>query len=227
MTEARRLLARLHVLDRQLVDRDGQLAGRVDDVELAVPEDGSPPHVAAILSGPGTLGRRLGGRLGRLAEKVSLRLTGDPPGTGRIPIESVADLGSHITLSRGRRPRQPPGRALGRGDRHPQAARWWVVMKLSEVLGAKVVTTDGVELGKVRDIWLRQDGPLLGLWGHALRIDALVVSRHTIGFDLGLRHGSIEGPKVLMALARRLPEPRTIPWDQVISLGQPTVVRAR
>ena len=100
-------------------------------------------------------------------------------------------------------------------------------MKLSEVLGAKVVTTDGVELGKVRDIWLRQDGPLLGLWGHALRIDALVVSRHAIGFDLGLRHGSIEGPKVLMALARRLPEPRTIPWDQVISLGQPTVVRAR
>jgi hypothetical protein len=100
MTEARRLLAGLHLLDRQLVDRDGRLAGKVDDVELSDPDDEAPPHVVAILSGPGTLGRRLGGRLGRLAEKVSLRLTGDPPGTGRIAIESVADFGSHITLSR-------------------------------------------------------------------------------------------------------------------------------
>jgi hypothetical protein len=99
VTEARRLLAGLHLLDRQLVDREDRFAGKVDDVELSDPEDGSPPHVVAILSGPGTLGRRLGGRLGRLAEKVSLRLTGDPPGTGRIKIEAVADFGSHLTLS--------------------------------------------------------------------------------------------------------------------------------
>jgi sporulation protein YlmC with PRC-barrel domain len=99
-------------------------------------------------------------------------------------------------------------------------------MKLSEVLGSEVVTTDGVALGKVRDVWLRQDGPMLGLWGHALRIDALVVSRHGIGFDLGVRHGPVEGPRVLLALARLLPRSRTIPWDQVVSLGPTTVVRA-
>jgi sporulation protein YlmC with PRC-barrel domain len=99
-------------------------------------------------------------------------------------------------------------------------------VKLSEVLGTKVVTTDGVELGKVRDVWLRQDGPMLGPWGHALRIDALVVSRNGVGSDLGLRHGPVEGPKLLLVLARLLPPSRTIPWDQVVSLGETTVVRA-
>lgn len=93
------MLAGLHLLDRQLVDRDGNFAGKVDDVELSDPDDGTAPHVVAILSGPGTLGRRLGGRLGRVAETVALRLTADPPGTGRIDITAVADFGSHITLN--------------------------------------------------------------------------------------------------------------------------------
>ena len=97
-------------------------------------------------------------------------------------------------------------------------------MKLSEVLGTKVVTVEGVDLGTVRDVWLRQDGPMLGPWGHALRVDALVVSRHGIGFDLGIHHGAVEGPRLLLALARLLPRSRTIPWDEVVSLGPTTVV---
>jgi hypothetical protein len=46
------LEAGLHLLDRQLVDSDGRLAGKVDDLEIELPEGGSP-LVTAILAGPG------------------------------------------------------------------------------------------------------------------------------------------------------------------------------
>ncbi len=56
----------LRLLDRQVVDPDGYLVGKVDDLELTVPADGGPPYVTAILCGPAALGPRLGGVLERL-----------------------------------------------------------------------------------------------------------------------------------------------------------------
>jgi hypothetical protein len=55
--------AALHLLDRQLVDVDGEPVGKVDDLELTEQADGAP-FVSAILSGPGALGPRFG-RWGR------------------------------------------------------------------------------------------------------------------------------------------------------------------
>src|SRR4029450_8950181 len=52
------LEAGLHLLDRQLIDADGRLAGKVDDLELEFPEGGGPPVVTAILVGPGGSPRR-------------------------------------------------------------------------------------------------------------------------------------------------------------------------
>ena len=66
--------AGLHLLDRQLVDKDGRLAGKVDDLELTFPEGGGPPQVTAILAGPGALSRRIGGRFGSWLEAVANRL---------------------------------------------------------------------------------------------------------------------------------------------------------
>src|ERR671923_285859 len=66
----RALEAGLQLLDRQLIDKDGRLAGKVDDLELELPEGGGPPVVTAILSGPGALSRRVGGRLGAWLEVV-------------------------------------------------------------------------------------------------------------------------------------------------------------
>ncbi|HWJ62188.1 MAG TPA: hypothetical protein VNS19_09460 [Acidimicrobiales bacterium] len=92
----------LELLDRQLVDSGGDQAGKVDDLELTELEDGSFV-VTAILSGPGALGPRLGGRLGMAVAALFERLHPDTDADpARIPFGSVKDLGSHITLSRSR-----------------------------------------------------------------------------------------------------------------------------
>ncbi|HEX2698583.1 MAG TPA: hypothetical protein VHM89_00060 [Acidimicrobiales bacterium] len=95
----RQLWAVLHLLDRQLVDREGRMAGKVDDLELAVDETSGQLHVAAVLSGPGALAQRLGWhRLGgwlRSAHAAVSPGDGDPV---RIPFNVVSDIGDHITL---------------------------------------------------------------------------------------------------------------------------------
>ena len=82
----------------QIVDAHGRLAGKVDDLELT-PPDHDPagrPVVTAILSGRGALARRLGGRLGRLADVLSRRLVPHlhhlPDGTTEIPWEAVRSV---------------------------------------------------------------------------------------------------------------------------------------
>jgi sporulation protein YlmC with PRC-barrel domain len=92
--------AGLHLLDRQLVDKDGRLAGKVDDLELTFPEGGGPPQVTAILAGPGALSRRLGRRFGAWLEAVANRLRdGDDDHPARVPFAVVKQIGSAIDLS--------------------------------------------------------------------------------------------------------------------------------
>jgi sporulation protein YlmC with PRC-barrel domain len=94
------LHAELDLLDRQLVDKDGRLAGKVDDLELELPEGGGPPTVTAILAGPGALSRRLGGRFGAWLEAVANRLReGDERRPARIPFGVVKEVGSAVALS--------------------------------------------------------------------------------------------------------------------------------
>lgn len=90
--------AALHLLDRQLVDRDDVLCGKVDDVELTEADDGNV-YASAILCGPGALLERtgftrLGGWLRRFAA-ASYPWDGDP---GRVGFEHVVDLGDHVEL---------------------------------------------------------------------------------------------------------------------------------
>jgi hypothetical protein len=97
---ARWLQLQLQLVDHQMVDRDGWLCGNIDDLEIEVPDDGSTPYVAAILSGPAALAPRLGGRLGGWVSRVHRRLHPDTdPGPVRIPWARVADIGSHVTLA--------------------------------------------------------------------------------------------------------------------------------
>jgi sporulation protein YlmC with PRC-barrel domain len=94
--------AALRLLDRQIIDRDGQLVAKVDDIELAEREDGRL-EVTALLTGPGALGPRLGGRLGRWTVAVWRRLHPDVrPQPGRIPFGDVTGIDSAVHVGRRR-----------------------------------------------------------------------------------------------------------------------------
>jgi hypothetical protein len=102
MAHHRTLDAGLHLLDRQLVDCNGRLAGNVDDLELELPDDGGPPVLVAIVSGPGALAERIGGKIGNAWAALHRRLRpGTEPGTGPdlISFADVKKLSSQIDLA--------------------------------------------------------------------------------------------------------------------------------
>jgi sporulation protein YlmC with PRC-barrel domain len=95
--------AHLELLDRQIVDHDGRLVAKVDDVELEEREDGRIV-VSALLTGPGALGPRIGGALGSISTAAWSRLSGrDKDDPKRIEIGAVNDVGTAITLTVSRR----------------------------------------------------------------------------------------------------------------------------
>jgi hypothetical protein len=95
-------------------------------------------------------------------------------------------------------------------------------MLLSELLGALVVTTDGDELGRVRDVVLVQDGPT-GANGRAgLRLHALAVGRRSFGSRLGYTQETVQGPWLLRRLLRR--PPRLVAWPAVVQRDEHRVV---
>jgi sporulation protein YlmC with PRC-barrel domain len=90
------MLVGFHLLDRQIVDRDGLLVGKVDDVEFS---DDDPPRVVALLLGPQPLGQRMGGWLGRVVSDVARRLHPDSePIPTRIAYELVARVDTAVRL---------------------------------------------------------------------------------------------------------------------------------
>jgi hypothetical protein len=98
-------------------------------------------------------------------------------------------------------------------------------VRLSELLDRSVVTADGRSLGKVRDVRLVQDGPILaGGTQAALRVEAVIVSRGWRGVRLGYLRGEVRGPWVLRAIFGRLERParaislRDLVWDDEQSL---------
>jgi sporulation protein YlmC with PRC-barrel domain len=95
----RQLYAALHLLDRQLIDREGRLCGKVDDLELTETEDGQC-YVSALVSGPGALWYRLGRhRVGIWLRSRLGSSFGDTPHPDRVPMRRVSDIGAAVTLS--------------------------------------------------------------------------------------------------------------------------------
>ncbi|CAL9383659.1 hypothetical protein [Nocardiopsis dassonvillei] len=86
------------VLDRQIVDRDGQPVGKADDVEFSW-EEGASPTMAALLTDSAALGPRLSGRLGRLWRTVLRRLRPSEHEPVRIPVGDVEDFSPTTRLS--------------------------------------------------------------------------------------------------------------------------------
>ena len=83
--------AALRLLDRQVIDSDGAFVCNVDDLEVDVPAAG-PPRVVALLTGPGVLGPRTGGFIGRWMVATWRRLSPDAdPRPGRIDVHLIAE----------------------------------------------------------------------------------------------------------------------------------------
>jgi len=95
-----------HVVDKELLDRDGLRGGKVDDLvlEIAAPTDGElpPPRVVALVSGPFALARNLPRPL-RWAACVVYRLLGIvDPRPVEIPWARITaiDVVVHVDLDR-------------------------------------------------------------------------------------------------------------------------------
>ncbi|MGZ4136755.1 MAG: hypothetical protein ACXVPX_04210 [Actinomycetota bacterium] len=91
--------AALQLLDRQIVDVNGELAGKVDDLELTFSDEpGTPPYASAILTGPGALSHRIGGRIGVWIDQAHRRLSEDPRPPS-ISFGVVKRIDNHLELS--------------------------------------------------------------------------------------------------------------------------------
>ena len=99
-------------------------------------------------------------------------------------------------------------------------------MRLSDLLGAEVVDETGASAGRVHDVRLVQDGPLVGGFGAALRLDGLVVGRRAIGTRLGFERGNtMKGPLPVRLLAGWLHhDGRYVEWRRIRSI-EPNLVR--
>jgi sporulation protein YlmC with PRC-barrel domain len=95
-TGGRELDLQLHLMDRQVVDPDGRFVCKVDDLELAIGDDGHP-YITTILIGPRALGPRIPGRLGHWFQAIGARLadTEQPPS---IDFGHVKDIGDDIRV---------------------------------------------------------------------------------------------------------------------------------
>ena len=91
--------AGLELLDRQVIDVEGRMAGKCDDLRFAFPEGGGIPYVDAILAGPGALASRIGGRPGRWLASIHARLQErDAEGPASIGFGVVVRIGSAIDV---------------------------------------------------------------------------------------------------------------------------------
>jgi sporulation protein YlmC with PRC-barrel domain len=99
VTGGRIMYAGLHLLDRQILDREGRLAGNVDDLQLERDEHTGQLFVTALLTGPGVLSQRWGLlRWGDWVRKVHATMWPRDDDPAVIPMGRVSEFGNHITV---------------------------------------------------------------------------------------------------------------------------------
>jgi sporulation protein YlmC with PRC-barrel domain len=184
--------ASLHLLDRQVVDCEGLLVCKVDDVELT--DFASVPlKVTGLLAGSAALVPRMSVHHGRRFLRYWTKLgveKGDRELPYRIGLEDIESLGSDVRLSVHRK-----GYLRRQEDEGPGVRR-----RLSDLQGAHVSGPDGAPLGRVLDVRVEPDrnpdGPL--------RVVALIVGRGRPGTLLGYDRTVDQGPWLINRLMRRL-----------------------
>ena len=77
------------------------------------------------------------------------------------------------------------------------------MMRISDLLGSEVLQADGTRLGRVREVRIVQDGPIVNDLQAAFRVDAVIVGRGSLGVRLGYHAEHVRGPWLLNVLFRR------------------------
>nr|WP_055505103.1 hypothetical protein [Nonomuraea pusilla] len=224
---AREIHAGLQLLDRQVVRvGTGGMVCKVDDLEL----QGDPPYVSAILAGPLALGPRVGGLPGWLMVQVTrLFRPEEDPQPRRIPMHLVNEIGSAVVV--GGEPAEPAlerwlrenviARIPGSGGEGPPYAEpehaTGHAPRISALLGRRVTDAEGTVVGKVADVRLCQDGPLLHGVQNAFRIAGLVVVPERTGKLFGYERGpGGQAPWLVRAVITRwFSGSALVGWDQV------------
>jgi sporulation protein YlmC with PRC-barrel domain len=140
----------LHLLDDQLIDAEGARCGRVDDLELSGGV-GKTTSVAALLVGPAAWPQRLASPF-RHAMRPFV-----PGAMHRVDWDAVEDVSTSVKLSR-------TAADLGLGADDGRNVRWvgepaqgW--LRLSSLLGLRVVGQGGRKLGRVHDVRVERMTP--------------------------------------------------------------------
>jgi sporulation protein YlmC with PRC-barrel domain len=187
---AKALDAVLHLLDRQVLDVDGRLVCKVDDVELTLFDDGVL-GVTGLLSGPAALVPRLGddgfGRRLHGFWRLLGTASADHDDPYRIDLELVGRLGSGVELSVPR-----AGVLLRQGQRG---------RRLNELLQMTVQTPDGQRLGRPIDVRIE---PERTEPGNRMRVVGLVVGHGRPGSYFGYDRRPDMGPWLVNRVVRRL-----------------------
>jgi hypothetical protein len=194
----------LHLLDRQVVDVEDRLAGKVDDLELCERPDGSVV-VTALLTGAPAFLPRFSGRLGRTivalwAQMGEVRAERTLP--WRIDLDLVDRLDSAVHLCVPRHGVQVPQSASAAGER---------LRRLDDLIDMAVVGPDGAALGGVLDVRLesRSQGS-----HRRYAIVGLLVGRGRPGSMLGYDRRPDQGPWLVNRVVRRLHRHSgQLPWQ--------------
>jgi hypothetical protein len=85
-------------------------------------------------------------------------------------------------------------------------------MRLGELIGREVVDRDGRSIGRVHDVRLVQDGPLLG-FDAAFRVHGLIAGPGSVATRLGYGRAGVRGPWLVRVLLERR-RAWYVPWER-------------
>jgi PRC-barrel domain len=99
-------------------------------------------------------------------------------------------------------------------------------MRAADLIGREVMDGSGEPIGVITDVRCVQDGPLRGT-NAALRVDALLISRHHHGSVLGYdrrRQGPLLVRLIVGWLHRHM---QIVPWSEIADEGPPLRLKGR
>jgi len=94
-------------------------------------------------------------------------------------------------------------------------------MRMSDLLGAEILDAEGTTIGRAYDVRLVQDGPPLGPFGAALRVESLLIGANAIGARLGFERDDLRGPWPLRVMFDALRGRILVPtWEEIASIEE-------